>query len=56
MKVRGWGMGYRDLSSFNLTMLDKQVPRVLKVKYFSNCDILDTWPNSNSNKPHPNNG
>lgn len=45
-------MGFRDLSSFNVSMLGKQVwriiqnlncllSRVLKAKYFPHCDVLD---------------
>lgn len=52
-------MGFRDLKSFNLAMLGKQVwriianphsllSRVFKAKYFSDCDIFYAKPKSNA--------
>lgn len=52
-------MGFRDLLSFNLAMLGKQIwriiqfpdsllSRVFKAKYFPNCDVLDAKPKSSS--------
>lgn len=51
-------MGFRDLRSFNLAMLGKQIwriihyphsllSRVLKAKYFPECDVLEASPKSN---------
>ena len=53
---RDGGMGFRDLSSFNLAMLGKQVwriiqqpnsllSRILKAKYFPICDVIEAKPN-----------
>lgn len=47
------GLGFRDLGIFNYALLAKQVwglmingnslcARILKAKYFSNCDVLDS--------------
>lgn len=56
---RDGGMGFKDLSSFNQAMLEKQIwrliqyldsllSRVLEAKYFPDCDVLDVGPNPNA--------
>lgn len=56
---RDGGMGFRDLRSFNLALLGKQIwrvicfpnsllSRILKAKYFPSCDILDAAPKNNT--------
>lgn len=56
---RDVGIGFRHLSSFNLVMLGKQVwhiiehpdslpSRLLKAKYFPNCDVFEAMPNPNA--------
>lgn len=56
---RDGGMGFRDLRSFNLALLRKQVwriilfphsllSRIFKAKYFPHCDVLDSIPKANA--------
>lgn len=56
---RDGGTGFRDLRSFNIAMLGKPIwriiyypnallSRILKAKYFPNCDVLDAIPKGSS--------